>query len=95
MPWLNRFDNEWVLSELEGINEIYILEDHTTFGGLGDSIFNVINENVFQQAKKFNKFGIDEIPKCGTPMEVLQYHNLDGASLSERILKISQNNEKK
>ncbi len=94
MPWLNRFDYEWINSELEGINEIYILEDHTTFGGLGDSILNLISENIFLETKKFNKFGIDEIPKCGTPNEVLQYHHVDGASLSERILKISQNNEK-
>ena len=86
MPWLNRFDNELILSELEGINEIYILEDHTTFGGLGDSIFNVINENVFQQAKKFNKFGIDEIPKCSTPM-ILQYHNLTAPHYQKEFLR--------
>jgi transketolase len=31
------------------------------------------------------KFGVEGLPACGTPPEVLSFHGLDGSSLAERI----------
>jgi transketolase len=35
--------------------------------------------------KEFINFGIKEYPECGTPLEVLEFHKLDGKSLAQRI----------
>ena len=36
-------------------------------------------------AKEFTNFGLKEYPECGTPLEVLEFHKLDGKSLAQRI----------
>ncbi len=85
MPWLNRFDLEWISKEVENYDHIFVLEDHGVFGGLGDHLFTTLNENCLLTGKNFTKFGIKEFPKCGTPPEVLRYHGLDGHSLAKKI----------
>jgi transketolase len=35
--------------------------------------------------KKFTNLGLREYPECGTPLEVLEYHQIDGKSLAMRI----------
>jgi transketolase len=35
--------------------------------------------------KEFINFGLREYPECGTPLEVLEFHKLDGKSLAQRI----------
>ena len=94
MPWLNRFDNKWILDELKDIENIFVLEDHNTFGGLGDSLFPEIYKTKISNKKlRFKKFGIDQMPACGTPKEVLEFHEIDGLSLANKIIKASSINE--
>lgn len=84
MPWLNRIDSEWLKDALEAFDKIFVLEDHSIIGGLGDRILDAMNSlNVY--GKEFVKIGLDEYPECGTPLEVLEFHKLDGKSLAERI----------
>lgn len=85
MPWLNRFDKDWVKEELSGCKHLFIVEDHSVFGGLGDSLFNFLNKLSFLSRFSIDKFGVEEIPACGTPPEVLDYHKLSGAALAQRI----------
>jgi transketolase len=35
--------------------------------------------------KEFINLGLKDYPGCGTPLEVLEFHNLDGKSLAQRI----------
>ena len=35
--------------------------------------------------KNLSNFGLKEYPECGTPLEVLEFHKLDGKSLAQRI----------
>jgi transketolase len=37
------------------------------------------------RGRRLVKFGIEGMPACGTPPEVLAYHGVDGNSLAERI----------
>jgi transketolase len=76
MPWLNRFDSGWlaeVLSEL-----VFVVEDHAPVGGLGDALRRELDRPV-------TVFGVEGWPACGTPVEALRAHGLDGASLAERV----------
>jgi transketolase len=85
MPWLNRFDRNWLREELEGCRRIYVVEDHSLVGGLGDAMLNELTACGFLSTKQFKKFGVEGYPACGTPREALRYHGLDGASLAARI----------
>jgi transketolase len=85
MPWLNRIDCNWLKEICTGYDEILVLEDHSTIGGLGDRILYELVQNREIKFKRFEKFGLDEFPACGVPQEVLKYHRLDAHSLTERI----------
>jgi transketolase len=78
MPWLNRFDGEW-LAEVAGSERILVLEDHAPVGGLGDALRRELPGRVI------DVFGVEGWPACGTPTEALRVHGLDGASLADRI----------
>ena len=77
MPWLNRFDAEW-LEALAVHEELFVLEDHSPVGGLGDALRRELG-------RELTVFGVEGWPACGTPPEALREHGLDGASLAQRI----------
>ena len=85
MPWLNRVDIQWLEDVLEGFDEVFVVDNHFTYGGLGDTILNAINESDRLRGKRVHKLGLTEHPQWGTPPEVLKYHGLDGESMAERI----------
>jgi len=99
MPWLNKISKEWLKEIVKDQNKIFVLEDHSAVGGLGDRIINELVKiseisgpsssgkirTSPGQAKEFINLGLTEYPECGTPWEVLNYHKLDGKSLAQRI----------
>jgi transketolase len=93
MPWLNKVDSDWIGHLVEDFNKIFVLEDHSIIGGLGDRILNALVNNHDLGSRSFTKLGLVEYPECGTPLEVLEYHKLDGKSLAERIAGLSNIDE--
>lgn len=85
MPFLNRIDTEWLKSKTERHWKIYVLEDHSIIGGLGDRLLESLTETGVISGREFRKFGLSEYPECGAPLEVLKYHKLDGGSLAMAI----------
>ena len=81
MPWLNCIDSDWLLNELESYEIVYVVDDHSIVGGLGDHIISNIQ---FTEAKLI-KLGIKDFPNCGNPLEVLKSHQLDGQSIANLI----------
>jgi transketolase len=79
MPWLNRFDRDWLADEVGSFGQVFVLEDHAPVGGLGDRLRGAL------PGRAVTVFGVEGWPACGTPAEALRYHALDGASLAERI----------
>jgi transketolase len=79
MPWLNVVDSAWLTELAEPFDEIFVLEDHSPVGGLGDSLRRDLD------GRRISVFGVEGWPACGTPSEALRFHGLDGASLAERI----------
>jgi transketolase len=78
MPWLNRVDQDWLTEVVEPFEEIFVVEDHAPVGALGDALRRILDRTV-------TVFGVEGWPACGTPVEALRFHGLDGASLAERI----------
>lgn len=85
MPWLNKIDSNWLKNVVSDQKKIFVLEDHSAVGGLGDRLLNVLVENNSIEGKEFINFGLKQYPECGTPLEVLEFHQLDGKSLARRI----------
>jgi len=85
MPWLNKIDNDWLKKNVKDQNKIFVLEDHSAVGGLGDRLLNALKETNLLDGKDFTNFGLKEYPECGTPLEVLEFHKLEGKSLAQRI----------
>jgi transketolase len=79
MPWLNRVDPEWLAELVEPFGEIFVVEDHAPVGALGDSLRRHLD------GRPVTVFGVEGWPACGTPIEALRFHGLDGASLADRI----------
>ena len=79
MPWLNRFDGDWLDAEVAGYEHVLVLEDHAPVGGLGDGLRAAL------PGRAMAAFGVEGWPACGTPDEALRFHGLDGASLAARI----------
>jgi transketolase len=78
MPWLNRVDAAWLRELVEPFEETFVLEDHAPVGALADSLRRHLDRPV-------TAFGVEGWPACGTPVEALSFHGLDGASLADRI----------
>ena len=79
MPWLNRFDREW-LGEMTALDRpVVVVEDHSPVGALGDALRREL------PGRKLTVCGVDGWPAFGTPPEALRYHGLDGESLAGRI----------
>lgn len=85
MPWLNKIDKKWLKEVVKDQSKIFVLEDHSAIGGLGDRLLNALVEIDEIKNKSFTNFGLKDYPECGTPLEVLEFHRLDGKSLAKRI----------
>jgi transketolase len=79
MPWLNRFDSAWLTELVDQFDELFVLEDHAPVGGLGDALRRALD------GRSLTVFGVEGWPACGTPVEALRFHGLDGSSLADRI----------
>jgi transketolase len=78
MPWLNRFDGMWVEETTAPFEHLFVVEDHAPVGALGDALRRELQRPVAV-------FGVEGWPACGTPIEALRCHGLDGASLADRV----------
>lgn len=85
MPWLNRIDTEWLQATINGNRAIYVLEDHSPVGGLGDHMLDAMSFIRRSGEAKFRKLGVTGVPACGTPAEVLSHHRLDALSIAQRV----------
>jgi transketolase len=79
MPWLNRIDAGWLHELIEPFGELFVLEDHAPAGALVDALRRALD------GRPLTVFGVEGWPACGTPVEALRHHGLDGSSLTDRI----------
>jgi transketolase len=86
LPWLNRIDPVWFEENVADCESIFVLDNHSQFGGLGDQVLNTAQKSDGLRGRKYIKLAINEYPACGTPPEVLAYHKLDGKSIATTIM---------
>ena len=61
MPWLNKIDKDWLKKVVTDQKKIFVLEDHSAVGGLGDRLLNVLTEIGEIASKEFIKLWIKRI----------------------------------
>lgn len=84
-PWLNRVDEAWLSSAILPGKPLVVVEDHAPIGGLGDRVAATLGRMGAKVAHGgLHVFGVEGLPACGQPEEVLAHHGLDGASLCRR-----------
>lgn len=86
LPWLNRVDPQWLSTVIKPYANLFVLEDHHPAGGLMDHLLAVCGDKHFLDGKQIVRFAVEGYPACGTPQQALSYHQLDGLSLSKRIM---------
>jgi transketolase len=90
LPWLNKVDLNWLEETAGNCRAIFVMDDHSAFGGLGDSLLNAVMSSDALRDRKVIKLAIEDHPACGTPKEVLSYHRLDGQNLADRVLEATE-----
>ncbi|MFQ5643644.1 MAG: transketolase C-terminal domain-containing protein [Thiogranum sp.] len=88
MPWLNRVDAGWLETTVGACDTAFTLDDHSPYGGLGDSLLNAFMSSGSLRGRQLVKIAVDGHPACGTPSEVLSHHGLSGERLAARILQV-------
>ncbi len=84
LPWLNRVDDEWVKRELGRFRHIVTLDNHYLEFGQGVMVAAALARN--QVRADVVSLGLTEIPACGSNVDVLAYHGLDGPSIARSVL---------
>jgi transketolase len=92
LPWLNRVDLPWLETTTGDLGVAFALDNHSTYGGLGDNLLNAFMTSDALRGRKLVKFGVEGHAACGTPPEALRAHGLDGASLAGRIVQVMSRN---
>ncbi|HHH39531.1 MAG TPA: 1-deoxy-D-xylulose-5-phosphate synthase [Sedimenticola sp.] len=87
MPWINRVDGEWLERACNGLETLFVLENHAPQGALGSTLVEACNASSRLRGVEVVRFAVQGHPACGTPPEVLAAHGLDGASVAARIRK--------
>jgi transketolase len=85
MPWLNRFDGDWLKTALAPFRHVFVVEDHAPAGGLGDALLRHLAGAGRLGQHDIHVCGVEGYPACGTPPEALKAQGLDAASLAQRI----------
>ena len=80
MPWLNRFDGDWLDAEVGGLRAR--LRPRGPRPGRRARRRRCAARS---PGRAIAVFGVEGWPACGTPDEALRFHGLDGASLAARI----------
>ena len=83
MPFLNRIDVTWLSEVAGGARHVVCIDDHALTGALGTLVGTALAELAL--AARLHRFGVDGVPACGAPDEVLAEHGLDGSSLAVAI----------
>lgn len=86
MPWLNKVDLNWLEKTVGNIDKMFVIDNHSPYGGLGDCLLNALMLSDKLREVKFKKLAVEGHPACGTPQEALRHHQLDGGSLVKIIL---------
>jgi len=85
LPFLNRVDEDWLAEAVRGVRVVVALDNQYVWGGQGVMLGSALARLHLDPTPQFRQIGLERLPLCGQPDEVLRAHGLDAGSLAERI----------
>ena len=61
LPWLNRIDQNWFEESIADCETVFVLDNHSQFGGLGDQVLNAAQQLDGARTQRFIKFGLNRV----------------------------------
>ncbi len=89
LPWLNRVDDSWLLDTIGDCRQVFTLDDHYVAFGQGQMLAARIAA-LGPSGAVVRQLGLDALPVCGQNSEALVAHELDAASLAQRVAAVVQ-----
>jgi transketolase len=81
LPWLNRLDDDWFAEVVRDVDHVVALDNHYVTGGQGAMLAGAVARLQPDARPAFHHIGLNRLPSCGQPDEVLRAHGLDAESL--------------
>ena len=83
LPWVNAVDAAWFGAAVAGAGDVLVLDDHDPRSGLGAHLALVTASD--PDRPRLHVVGVDGVPHCGAPGEVLAAHGLDAVAIGGRL----------
>jgi len=83
LPWVNAVDAAWLQRALAGVRHLVVVDDHDVRSGLGMHVAGLVATHGL--GVPVTVVGVEGVPECGAPAEVLAHHGLDAASIASRL----------
>jgi transketolase len=88
LPWLNLVDGHWLSDQIGEIRRVFTIDNHLLNGGQGQYIAATLSEIGGNKNLDFIRFGIEDIPACGTNSELLNHYGMNAVNLARKIVRI-------
>jgi len=87
MHTVKPLDEAAILSQLDGVELLVTVEEHTLVGGLGSAVGDLLLDKAPNAVSRLVRLGIPDIfaDKYGTQDELLEYYGLQGFQIAQRI----------
>jgi transketolase len=73
-------DEDTLLKAARETGRLVTVEDHSVLGGLGEAVAAVV-----AGMAPVTRLGVREVPRSGTPAELLRAHGIDAAAIVEAV----------
>jgi transketolase len=83
LPWVNAVDADWFDAAVAGVDDVLVLDDHDPRSGLGAHLALLTAGH--QHRPRLHVVGVEGVPHCGAPGEVLAAHGLDAGAIGVRL----------
>ena len=83
LPWVNAVDGGWFATAVAGVHDVLVLDDHDPRSGLGAHLALLTADHPARP--RLHVAGVDGVPHCGAPGEVLDAHGLDARAIGVRL----------
>jgi transketolase len=84
-PWLNCVCVDWLRETVSETKLVVCLDNHFSIGGLGDRVASAMMHASLDNTN-FLSIGLEDVPRCGSPDEVLVSHGLAVGDIVSKIL---------
>jgi transketolase len=84
LPWLNRIDEAWARSAFADVSLVATLDNHYVSLGQGMMVAAALARTGTRA--RVLSLGLTDVPACGSNVEVLAHHGLDGPSIAHAVV---------